>query len=192
MKRGGCIVIAAVLVIGLIVLASQIVTFGDSDKLASSPKTQAGLVGPTIIVPVAGVSRAQLVDSWGDDRDQGARAHAALDIPAPAGTPVIAAMAGKVEKLYSSKAGGITAYVRSPHGRWLCYYAHLQRYAVGLAEGQSVRQGQSIGRVGDTGNAGAGNTHLHFAVHRMTAGERWYEGTPVNPYRLLAAKAPSR
>ena len=141
-----------------------------------------------LIVPVEGVSRAQLVDSWHDARDGGARLHEALDIPAPGGTEVIAAMAGIVEKLFESKAGGTTAYVRSDDGKWIAYYAHLQRYADGLAEGQHVAQGSPIGFVGDTGNAGAGNYHLHFAMQRMQPGEKWYEGSPVDPFPLLAGQ----
>ena len=49
-----------------------------------------------------------------------------------------------------------------------------------------VRAGETIAYVGDTGNAGAGNYHLHFAVARMGPGERWWQGTPVDPYPLLA------
>jgi murein DD-endopeptidase MepM/ murein hydrolase activator NlpD len=108
---------------------------------------------------------------------------------APHGTLVVAAAPGKVEKLYFSKGGGgITAYVRSTDGLWTYYYAHLQDYATGLREGQSVRIGEPIGRVGSTGNANPAGPHLHFAIHRMAPGEKWYQGTAVNPYPLLAGK----
>ena len=137
-----------------------------------------------LIVPVAGVVRTQLIDSWHDPREGGARAHEALDIGAPRDMPVIAAMAGRVEKLFQSKRGGTTVYVRS--GDWMAYYAHLAAYAPGLHEGQSVAQGAPLGYVGDTGDAGTGNTHLHFALARMRAGDRWWQGEPVNPYPLLA------
>lgn len=154
---------------------------------AALPRSDAALV-----FPVAGVTRAQLVDSWHDARDGGARVHEALDIPAPAGTPVVAAMAGRVEKLFLSNAGGITAYVRSADGARVAYYAHLQRYADGLAEGHLLKPGAPVGFVGDTGNAGVGNTHLHFALASMRPGEKWYQGTPVNPYPLLAGKPSAR
>ena len=101
-------------------------------------------------------------------------------------------MPGRVEKLHVSERGGLTAYVRDATGRWLTYYAHLASYAPNLREGQPVSVGQRIGFVGDTGNAGAGNTHLHFALHRMAPGEAWYQGTPVNPFPLLAGKPPAR
>jgi murein DD-endopeptidase MepM/ murein hydrolase activator NlpD len=97
-----------------------------------------------------------------------------------------------VEKLFHSDAGGVTAYVRSADRRWSYYYAHLAGYAPGLAEGQAVRAGDPIGFVGDTGNAGAGNTHLHFGVSRMAPGDRWSDGEPVDPYPLLAGSAADR
>ena len=99
---------------------------------------------------------------------------------------------GTVEKLFFSQGGGgITAYVRSPDQRWTYYYAHLQGYAPGLAEGQRVKRGQLIGRVGHTGNASPGGPHLHFAINRMEPGEKWWQGTPINPYPLLAGKRTS-
>ena len=150
----------------------------------------AGIGG--MLVPVAGIAREQLVDTWGQARDGGARVHNAIDIPARAGTLVVAALPGRVEKLFQSGAGGTTAYVRSFDGRISSYYAHLAGYAPGLAEGQRVRAGDPIGFVGDTGNAGAGNTHLHFAISRMRPDERWYQGDPVNPYPLLAGRGMGR
>ncbi len=138
-----------------------------------------------LIIPVQGVAPNQLVDTWGQSRDGGARVHQAIDIPAVIGTPVVAGMSGNVEKLFVSKLGGLTAYIRSSDGHWLTYYAHLSGYAAGLHEREQIAAGQVIAYVGDTGNAGSGNTHLHFALHRMAPGERWYQGTPINPYPLL-------
>jgi hypothetical protein len=100
-----------------------------------------------------------------------------------------AAAPGTVEKLFFSQGGGgITAYVRSTDGHWIYYYAHLQDYAPGLHEGQKVAQGDPIGRVGSTGNANPAGPHLHFAIHRMAEGEKWHEGTAINPYPLLAGE----
>jgi murein DD-endopeptidase MepM/ murein hydrolase activator NlpD len=150
-------------------------------------------VGPAgLAIPVAGVKAKQLSDTFTQARAGGARVHDAIDIMADEGTPVIAAADGTVEKLFfSDGGGGITAYVRSPDGRWTYYYAHLQGYAPGLAEGQKVKRGQLIGRVGHTGNANSTGPHLHFAINRMRAGEKWYQGSPVNPYPLLAGKRTS-
>jgi len=148
------------------------------------------VVGPAgLAIPVAGVKAEQLADTYTQARAGGARVHDAIDIMAPHGTPVLAAAPGTVEKLFLSKGGGgITAYVRSEDGRWIYYYAHLQAYAPGLKEGQKLRQGGLIGTVGSTGNASPAGPHLHFAIHRMAAGEDWHEGTAVNPYPLLAGK----
>jgi murein DD-endopeptidase MepM/ murein hydrolase activator NlpD len=151
-------------------------------------------VGPTgLAIPVAGVKPGGLVDTYTQARAGGARRHDAIDIMAASGTPVVAAADGRVEKLFTSQGGGgITAYVRSPDRRWVYYYAHLQSYAPGLAEGQQVRRGQMIGRVGATGNANPAGPHLHFAINRMEASEKWHQGTPINPYPLLAAKPANR
>ena len=147
-------------------------------------------VGPAgLAIPVAGVKPNQLVDTYTQARAGGARRHDAIDIMAAEGTPVLAATSGTVEKLFFSQGGGgITAYVRSPDQHWTYYYAHLQGYAPGLAEGQQVKQGQFIGRVGHTGNASAEGPHLHFAINQMKPGEKWWQGTPINPYPLLAGK----
>lgn len=148
------------------------------------------VVGPAgLAIPVAGVNPTQLVDTFTQARAGGGRRHDAIDIMAPAGTPVVAAAPGTVEKLFfSAGGGGISAYVRSDDKRWIYYYAHLQSYATGLAEGQRVKRGQMIGRVGSTGNASPAGPHLHFAINRMQPGEKWYHGTSTNPYPLLAAK----
>lgn len=145
-----------------------------------------------LAVPVAGVAPSELVDTYTQSRS-GGRVHNAIDIMADHGTPVVAAAPGTVEKLYFSEGGGgITAYVRSPDGRALYYYAHLQDYAPGLREGQTVARGDPIGRVGVTGNSNPDGPHLHFAVYRMAPGEKWHQGTPVNPYPMLAGNRPPR
>ena len=138
----------------------------------------------SLIIPVAGVRSRQLSDTWGQSRGGGLREHHAIDIMAPRGTPVIAAAAGTVEKLFESVNGGHTVYVRTMDGRTIHYYAHLDSY--GVAEGQNVRQGQQIATVGNTGSAANGAPHLHFEIKTMLPGERWWKGTNVNPYPLLA------
>ena len=152
------------------------------------------VVGPSgLAVPVAGVAPRQLVDTFTQARAGGTRVHDAIDIMAPEGTPVVAAASGTVEKLFFSPGGGgISAYVRSDDGYWIYYYAHLKGYIPGLAEGQGVRRGQVIGFVGYTGNASPDGPHLHFAINRMANGEKWHQGSPINPYPLLAGKPASR
>jgi len=141
-----------------------------------------------LAVPVAGVARGAIADSWGDPRESGARAHHGTDIPAAAGTLVTAAAPGTVEKLFQSAVGGTTVYVRSAARDRTYYYAHLSDYAAGLHEGQAVRAGDPLGYVGDTGNAGAGNYHLHFGLTRTTPDQHWYEGEDVDPFPYLTGR----
>ena len=139
-----------------------------------------------LVIPVAGVGADQLGDTFADARGQG-RVHDAIDIMAPRGTPVIAAAAGTVEKLFDSRLGGRTIYIRRPDGQWIDYYAHLDGYAPGLTEGKRIAQGEMIGTVGSTGDASAEAPHLHYAINAMAPGEGWWQGKPVNPYPLLMA-----
>ena len=153
---------------------------------AAPPGERVRWRGGLLTVPVAGVARSAIASSWGDPRGNGTRLHRGNDILAAGGTPVLAAADGVVEKVFfSNGGGGNTLYVRSPDRRWTYYYAHLAGYAPGIAEGIRVRAGQPIARVGDTGNAGAGNTHLHFGLSAMAPGERWYQGRAVDPMPLL-------
>ncbi|MGI8611497.1 MAG: M23 family metallopeptidase [Sphingomicrobium sp.] len=177
---------------------SQVTASGDKVTIDPSGQPQVTIaegvtVGPAgLALPVAGIKPHQLSDTYTQARAAGARVHDAIDIMAPEGAPVVAAASGIVEKLFLSQGGGgITAYVRSPDQRWIYYYAHLQGYAPGLAEGQRVKRGQPIGRVGHTGNANPGGPHLHFAIHRMQPGEKWYHGSAINPFPLLAGKKAS-
>ena len=134
-------------------------------------------------MPVEGVRRDQLTRQFDDAR--GGRRHEALDILAPHGTPVKAVEGGRVARLFQSKAGGITIYQFDPTETYCYYYAHLDRYAAGLREGDQLRRGQVIGYVGTTGNAPKNTPHLHFAVFRLNEQKRWWEGTPLDPYDIL-------
>ena len=136
-------------------------------------------------IPVQGIAATSLRDTFNDARSEGRR-HDAIDIMAPAGTPVLAAADGRIEKLFLSERGGITLYQFNPERTLAYYYAHLQRYADGIAEGQVLRRGQLLGYVGATGNADPAAPHLHFAVFALGPEARWWEGTALNPYPMLA------
>jgi murein DD-endopeptidase MepM/ murein hydrolase activator NlpD len=137
-----------------------------------------------LMIPVVGVKREQLSDTFSDSRS-GERVHDAMDIMAPLGTPVVAVADGEIAKFFDSKLGGITIYQYSADKKYVYYYAHLQKRADNLKEKDFVRQGTVIGYVGDTGNSGTGNYHLHFSISVPTDPKRYFEGNYINPFPLL-------
>jgi len=140
-----------------------------------------------LLLPVAGVAPSQLHDSFYDSRSEG-RIHQALDIMAPHDTEVLATEDGTVVRLHESARGGTMLYQSDPSGLFVYYYGHLSRYADGITEGKQVKRGEVIAYVGDTGNAGPGNYHLHFGISRVTSPGKWSGGEPINPYPLLTDK----
>jgi Membrane proteins related to metalloendopeptidases len=154
-----------------------------SDPALPAPAARTNPSG-TVLIPVQGVQATALLDTFTDARSQG-RSHDAIDIMAPAGTPVLAVADGHIEKLFTSERGGLTIYQFDPAGRLAYYYAHLQGYAPGLAEQQQITRGQLLGYVGSTGNASPDAPHLHFAIFELGPEKRWWEGTAINPYPAL-------
>jgi murein DD-endopeptidase MepM/ murein hydrolase activator NlpD len=156
--------------------------------VSPTPSTSNFVGTASLIIPVAGVKPEQLTDTFDAARSEG-RVHDAIDIPAPAETPVLAAAGGKIVKLFQSERGGTTIYQLSADEKLIYYYAHLSHYVDGLTEGQFVQQGQQIAYVGDTGNAGPGNYHLHFSIAIVSDPKRYWEGANINPYPLLQNRA---
>ena len=143
---------------------------------AISPVTDAEvaeLAARKLLIPVDGVKAAQLQDTYTQSRSNG-RLHEAIDIMAPAGTPVRAVENGRIVKLFNSAAGGITVYQFDPASQYGYYYAHLQGYAERLQEGQEVRRGDVIGYVGSTGLATGPHLHYEFRVN----------GVHMNPLKM--------
>ena len=136
-----------------------------------------------LLVPVAGHGPEDLVDTF-DHARSGGRVHEAIDIMAPRGTPVVAVADGRVAQVRSNRLGGKVLYLTSPDGRYRFYYAHLDGYAPGIASGVTVLQGDTLGYVGNTGNARATAPHLHFQVMEGS-GRAIHSGRKVNPYPLL-------
>jgi murein DD-endopeptidase MepM/ murein hydrolase activator NlpD len=172
------------------VLIGLVVYMAVSGKaLVMQFRPRAILIAPTesprLVVPVAGVSRRDLRDSFGAPRE-GGRPHLGIDIMARDGTPVLAAATGVVVKRDSSGLGGISVYQRDLDGVTVYFYGHLSAYRAGLKEGDLVRQGEVIAYVGHTGNAQASAPHLHFGVYTVTDPNRWWHGHDLNPYPLLA------
>jgi murein DD-endopeptidase MepM/ murein hydrolase activator NlpD len=139
---------------------------------------------PRIGLPIAGLRAKDIQDTYSQLRG-GTRPHEATDILAPRGTPVLAVDSGTIKKLFTSKPGGLTVYQFDLDGVYCYYYAHLDRYSANLKEGMTVNRGDIIGYVGTTGNAPANTPHLHFAIIKLGALKRWWEGTPINPYPFL-------
>ena len=175
---------------------------GPGTPLLPPPAVRATGVGPgsasdtalpvpaagALLVPVQGITPAQLQDTFTDARS-GGRVHDAIDIMAPAGTPVLAVADGTVEKLFDSKLGGTTLYQFNPERTLADDYAHLQGYAPGIAEKQVLKRGQVIGYVGATGNANPDGPHLHFAIFQLGPEQQWWKGTAINPYPQLRSDA---
>ncbi|MEO7073597.1 MAG: M23 family metallopeptidase [Rhodanobacter sp.] len=140
-----------------------------------------------LLIPVQGVELGELRDTFTQARTSN-RVHDAIDIMAARGTPVLAANAGRVVKLFTSKPGGLTVYQFDPAERVIYYYAHLDSYAPGLAEGKQLQRGDPIGTVGSTGNASADAPHLHFEVELLGPEKQWWHATSINPYGRFAGQ----
>ena len=149
----------------------------------SSSETVNYILGRGLLLPVAGVAVSQLRDTFDEGRDVG-RVHRALDILAPRGTPVLAADDGRVLRVRPNALGGNTIYATDPGGQVVYYYAHLDAYQPGLAEGATLARGDVLGTVGTTGNAPKDTPHLHFQVMRMPADGKYWDGEAINPYPL--------
>jgi peptidoglycan LD-endopeptidase LytH len=158
--------------------------------IAAPPKTPAPIATTGDVphghlrLPLDGREVESLKGGFAETRG-GDRPHEAVDMLAPRNTPVHAVDGGSIAKLFTSKAGGLTVYQFDASGRLCYYYAHLERYADGLKEGQPVSQGDVIGYVGTTGNAPANTPHLHFAVYELNADKRWWQGRPLDPYLVF-------
>ena len=127
-------------------------------------------------IPVQGVSRKGIIDSWGNPRS-GGRKHKGIDIFAKRGTPVLAPVSGLVVGIGQNRLGGNNVRLLGP-GLQLHYFAHLDRFGpVKLYD--LVQRGDVIGYVGDTGNAKGGPPHLHYGIYTRNGA--------INPYPLLVA-----
>ena len=177
MKRliRGVIVLSLILLVGL---ASGISTLIGDNLLfyarvarlyASDPPTH-------ISMPLPGVKKSQIANTWQAPRGT-SRRHQGQDIFAKRGTPIYSATEGYVYRIGENQLGGQTVTVIGAGGR-VYYYAHLDSYADGLAEGDYVTPKTKLGSVGTTGNAQGTPPHLHFGVYTPTGA--------INPLPLLA------
>ena len=129
-----------------------------------------------ISMPLPGVKKSQIANTWQAPRGS-SRRHQGQDIFAKRGTPIYSATEGYVYRIGENQLGGQTVTVIGAGGR-VYYYAHLDSYADGLAEGDYVTPKTKLGSVGTTGNAQGTPPHLHFGVYTPTGA--------INPLPLLA------
>lgn len=153
----------------------------------SSATTAPKATGTEPLIPVEGVLPGQLIDTFDQARATGRR-HDAIDIMAARGTRVVAAADGTVVKLFTSVRGGLTVYEFDPTSTIEYYYAHLDGYAPGLAEGKALRRGDLVGFVGSTGDADPGTPHLHFEIAVLGPQKNWWQATDINPYPVLTGR----
>lgn len=154
-----------------------------TEHVQVDPNTLQDLQQHKLSLPVQGVQIGNVRNSFSEMR--GDHIHEAVDILAPRDTPVVAVEDGKIAKLFFSVRGGNTIYHFDPTETYCYYYAHLDRYASDIREGQYIKRGQIIGYVGTSGNAPKDTPHLHFAIFKLNADKRWWQGTPIDPYPLL-------
>lgn len=140
-----------------------------------------GLWERRLMVPVDGFTRDRLRDVYDSPRS-GDRNHRAIDLLSKAGTPVLAADDEVIGRMATTPLGGIIIYAQSLDAPFVYYYAHLKEYRRGLAVGDTVARGETIGYVGSTGNASPDEPHLHFQIMKRGAGRAWWDGPPINPY----------
>jgi murein DD-endopeptidase MepM/ murein hydrolase activator NlpD len=161
--------------------ASSLILPGDTLKIPGSSSTTsaaasqsgskpAGDVGPDLRCPVPGAS---FMNDWGFPRDDGGRFHEGTDLFAPKGTTIVAPASGSV--VFGKNGLGGTTFTLTTSTGWVIYGAHM---SATIGSSRTVKAGEAIGRVGNTGNAAGGDTHLHMGLKR--AG-----GTAMNPYPSL-------
>ncbi|HEU5163245.1 MAG TPA: M23 family metallopeptidase [Thermoanaerobaculia bacterium] len=148
----------------------------DNGSTVASRNLTRDLLFASIVMPVRNLRPRDISDSWGAPRDGGERKHRGIDLFAPRGTQIVAVADGIISYIGNQPKGGRCLWLATEQGVSF-YYAHLERWAVGLYEGMEVRQGDVLGYVGNTGNALTTPPHLHFSI---------LEGDEsLNPYPIL-------
>ncbi|MCF0039002.1 peptidoglycan DD-metalloendopeptidase family protein [Dyadobacter fanqingshengii] len=131
---------------------------------------------PALGFPVSGHDMSSVISFWGADRDGGIRSHEGIDIRAKRGTPVVAAQNGFVTQTGTNNLGGKVVFLSSMNSPYSLYYAHLDSQLVSV--GKRVVVGDTLGLVGNTGNAITTAPHLHFGIYARGSGA-------VNPLSFI-------
>lgn len=130
---------------------------------------------PSLAFPVAGKGNRDVQSFWGASRDGGGRRHEGVDIFASRGTPVVAVTDGTITRTGNQGLGGKQVWLRDGILGNSYYYAHLD--SILTEGGKQVKTGDTLGRIGNTGNAAGGPTHLHFGIYTA--------GGAVDPYPYI-------
>lgn len=147
-------------------------------ELLVNAKTDFSIItSPALSFPVEGKSNRDIWSKWGDPRDGGRRTHKGIDIFAAKGTPVIAIMDGVVSSVRNKGLGGKQVWLQGLKRQQSLYYAHLDSQMV--SKGEIVKTGDTLGTVGNTGNAKNTRPHLHFGIYT------WEEGA-IDPEPFVA------
>lgn len=133
------------------------------ELLKSGEYTISISAGPSLAYPLKTSGKNHIQSFWGDARDGGARSHEGIDMFAPRLTPVVAAANGRVTRVNENNLGGKVVWMRPDKKDYVLYYAHLDQQLV--TDGQEVRAGDTLGLVGNTGNAKNTAPHLHFGIY---------------------------
>ncbi len=134
------------------------------------------LRGATLAFPVFGGDTRDIGSRFGADRDGGRRSHHGVDIFARRGTPVVAPAPGRVSRVEETNLGGLVVWLRDDERRQSIYYAHLDRQLV--QQGDRVQTGDTLGLVGNSGNARTTPPHLHFGIYARGEG-------PLDPFAFI-------
>lgn len=134
---------------------------------------------PTLVFPVADATAANVRSVFGDSRDAGSRNHEGVDIFAPRGRPVVAVADGRARPDTNNLGGNVVWMDDNVRG-FRYYYAHLEDWAT--TNGATVRAGDVVGYVGNSGNAITTPPHLHFGL---------YAGRAIDPLPFLSPADPA-
>jgi len=130
---------------------------------------------PSLAFPVRPADNPKVSSFWGAARDAGARSHEGIDIFAKFRTPVVACADGTVTRVNENNLGGKVVFMRPEGKDFNLYYAHLDTQLV--RSGQTVKSGETLGLMGNTGNARTTPPHLHFGIYAS--------GGAIDPYPFV-------
>ena len=145
------------------------------ELLQSGEYTLTVTAGPSLAFPVSASGKPYIGSIWGDARDAGIRRHEGIDIFAPKRTPALAATNGTVSRVTNNDLGGKVVFFRPENQDYSLYYAHLDSQTV--QTGQRLLAGDTLGLVGNTGNARNTASHLHFGIYTS--------GGAINPIAFV-------